>query len=113
MILVQITGTLRNLANIDKCYPQLATSAIGKLCDIFFNPEFSQGKELSLNIARLLSKVSLDVRCSQKIVKSGNIRGYLDKMVQFKESSAILIRLAYILGNLTTNFEEARQMLCQ
>ena len=29
-------------------------------------------------------------------------------MVQHKESSAILIRLAYILGNLTTNFEEAR-----
>ena len=33
-------------------------------------------------------------------------------MVQHKESSAILIRLAYILGNLTTNFEEARQKLC-
>jgi len=34
-------------------------------------------------------------------------------MVQHKESSAILIRLAYILGNLTTNFEEARQKLCE
>ena len=34
-------------------------------------------------------------------------------MVQHKESSAILIRLAYILGNLTTNFEEARHKLCQ
>ena len=29
-------------------------------------------------------------------------------MVQHRDSSAILIRLAYILGNLTTNFEEAR-----
>lgn len=29
-------------------------------------------------------------------------------MVRHKDSSAILIRLAYILGNLTTNFEEAR-----
>ena len=34
-------------------------------------------------------------------------------MVQHKDSSAILIRLAYILGNLTTNFEEARQKLCE
>ena len=34
-------------------------------------------------------------------------------MVTHKESSAILIRLAYILGNLTTNFEEARQKLCE
>ena len=32
-------------------------------------------------------------------------------MVQHRDSSAILIRLAYILGNLTTNFEEARVKL--
>ena len=34
-------------------------------------------------------------------------------MVQHKDSSAILIRLAYIIGNLTTNFEEARIKLCE
>ena len=108
MILVQVTGTLRNLANVDYCHPQLAQGTIGKLCDIFFDPQFSQGKELSLNIARLLSKVSLDYRCAERIVKSGHIKDYLHSMVQHKDSSAILIRLAYILGNLTTNFEEAR-----
>ena len=112
MILVQVTGTLRNLANVDYCHPQLAQGTIGKLCDIFFDPQFSQGKELSLNIARLLSKVSLDYRCAERIVKSGHIKDYLHSMVQHKDSSAILIRLAYILGNLTTNFEEARQKLC-
>jgi len=100
------------LANVEQCHSQLATSAIGKLCDIFFDPEFSQGKELSLNIARLLSKVSLDLRCAEKIVKSGHINDCLHSMVLHRESSAILIRLAYILGNLTTNFEEARQKLC-
>jgi len=57
--------------------------------------------------------VSLDYRCAEKIVKSEHIKGYLKSMVQHKESSAILIRLAYILGNLTTNFEEARQKLCE
>ena len=108
MILVQITGTLRNLANIDKCHPQLAKSAIAKLCDIFFDPQFSQGKELALNIARLLSKVSLDFACADTIVKSGHMWDYLAAMVQHKESSAILIRLAYILGNVTMNFESAR-----
>ena len=108
MILVQITGTLRNLANVDASHPQIAQSAIKQLCDIFFDPQFNQGKELSLNIARLLSKVSLDYKCAEKIVQSGHMRGYLDAMVQHRDSSAILIRLAYILGNLTTNFEEAR-----
>ena len=33
-------------------------------------------------------------------------------MIMHRDSSAILIRLAYILGNLTTNFEEARVKLC-
>ena len=81
MILVQITGTLRNLANIDQCHPQIAQSAISKLCDVFFDAQFNQGKELSLNIARLLSKVSLDYRCAEKIVQSGHIKGYLKAMV--------------------------------
>ena len=113
MILVQITGTLRNLANVEECHHQIAQSAIGKLCDIFFDPQFNQGKELSLNIARLLSKISIDFSCADKIVKSGHIKGYLNAMVQHRDSSAILIRLAYILGNLTTNFEEARVKLCR
>lgn len=39
------------------------------------------------------------------------MRGYLDAMVQHRDNSAILIRLAYILGNLTTNFENARVAL--
>jgi hypothetical protein len=33
-------------------------------------------------------------------------------MVVHRDSSAIFIRIAYILGNLTTNFEEARVKLC-
>ena len=51
--------------------------------------------------------------CAEKIVKTGHVKGYLDAMVQHRDSSAILIRLAYILGNLTTNFEEARVKLCR
>ena len=61
----------------------------------------------------MLSKVSQDLSCAEKIVKSGHVKGWLDAMVQHRDSSAILIRLAYILGNLTTNFEEARVKLCR
>ena len=57
--------------------------------------------------------MSLDYKCAEKIVQSGHIKGYLKAMVQHRESSAILIRLAYILGNLTTNFEEARVRLTE
>ena len=37
MILVQITGTLRNLANVDTAHLQLSKAAIGQMCDIFFD----------------------------------------------------------------------------
>jgi len=52
------------------------------------------------------------MHCAEKIVKSGHLGDFLKAMVTHKESSAILIRIAYILGNLTTNFEEARSFLC-
>ena len=67
---------------------------------------------MSLNIARLLSKVSLDYKCAQKIVQSGHVIDFLNSMILHRDSSAILIRITYILGNLTTNFEEARVKLC-
>ena len=47
------------------------------------------------------------------MVQSGHIQDFLLAMVTHKHSSAILIRLAYILGSLTTNFEEARKNLCK
>ena len=82
------------------------------MCDIFFDPTLNSGKELVLNISRLLSKVSLDMACAEQIVKSGHLTKIMTSMTgQHKDSSAILIRLAYILGNLTTNFEEARLAL--
>jgi hypothetical protein len=34
------------------------------MCDIFFDTSFNAGKELVLNIARLLAKVSLDMACA-------------------------------------------------
>ena len=71
-----------------------------------------KGKELMLNIARLLSRVSLDMTCAAMMVKSNRMGDFLNAMITHKQSSAILIRLAYILGSLTTNFEEARQQLC-
>ena len=46
------------------------------------------------------------------MVKSNHIKDFLHAMVVHKHSSAILIRLAYILGSLTTNFEDARKALC-
>ena len=45
-------------------------------------------------------------------MQSGRVIDFLNAMIMHRDSSAILIRLAYILGNLTTNFEDARVKLC-
>lgn len=104
-----MTGALRNLANVDSAQVEISRSIVKMLCDIFFDSQYNQGKELILNIARLLSKVSLDFSCSQKMVESGCLIKFTQTMhTVHRDNSAVLIRIAYILGNLTTNFEEAR-----
>jgi len=65
MILVQITGALRNLANVERSHFQISQHCVKQMCDIFFDNSFNTGKELMLNIARLLSKVSLDIACAE------------------------------------------------
>jgi hypothetical protein len=110
MILVQITGTLRNLANVDSSHLEISRTVVKRMCDIFFDNNLNSGKELILNISRLLSKVSLDLQCAEQIVKSGQMRKFaLAMSTTHRDHSAVQIRIAYILGNLTTNFDEARE----
>jgi hypothetical protein len=100
------------MANVDSAQVEISRSIVVKMCDIFFDPAFNQGKELILNISRLLSKVSLDMQCSEQIVNAGYLVKFSKAMTTtHKDHSAVLIRIAYILGNLTTNFEEARAQL--
>jgi hypothetical protein len=84
------------------------------MCEVFFDKNLNSGKELILNISRLLSKVSLDILCAEQIVLSGHMSNFLKAMNStHRDHSAVLIRLAYILGNLTTNFDLARSELNQ
>jgi len=84
------------------------------LCGIFSDKRFSGHKELILNVSRFLSKVSIDFNCAEQLVMNrDNLPVFLKIMVQYKESSAILIRVAFVLGNITTHYEEARKELCQ
>lgn len=65
MILVQISGTLRNLANVEESYGILLNcKVLPKLCDIYADERFKMHKELIMNISRLLSKVSIDFNCA-------------------------------------------------
>ena len=66
-----------------------------------------------MNISRLLSKVSLDFNCADQLVNHQKTGLFLTMMNKYKENSAVLIRIAFVLGNLTTHYQTARQELCK
>ena len=81
MILVQISGTLRNLANVEESYGLLLNCKIlPKLCEIYSDNRFNGHKELIMNISRLLSKVSIDFSCADQLVRTDHTITFLDSM---------------------------------
>lgn len=107
MILVQITGTLRNLLNLEESNLQIANfSIISKLINAL--SYFKGHKELTLNISRILSKLSIDYQFAAQMCKTTHLQTLVEILEQHKDNSAILIRIAFVLGNLTTHFEDVR-----
>lgn len=81
MILVQISGTLRNLANVEESYGLLLNcKVLPKLCEIYADPRFMHHKELVMNISRLLSKVSIDFNCADQLVQTKQTTTFLNAM---------------------------------
>mmetsp|Transcript_22082 Transcript_22082/g.21282 ORF Transcript_22082/g.21282 Transcript_22082/m.21282 type:complete len:146 (+) Transcript_22082:1415-1852(+) len=110
MILLQITGTIRNLSNDEEAYLGIVQSKIlPKVINLL--QKFKGHKELALNISRLMSKVSLDPSCAATMIDIPSLGLLLDAMEQYQDNSTILIRIAFAMGNLTTHFEEVRSDL--
>ena len=65
------------MANIEESHEQMSAEAVPILCEVFFDEQFMKGKELMLNIARLLSRVSLDMSCAAMMVKSNRMGDFL------------------------------------
>jgi hypothetical protein len=71
---------------------------------------FKGHKELMLNISRILSKLSSDYQCSLEILKSQEYLSLGDIMVDLSKNhgiaaDAFVVRVAFVLGNLTTHYE--------
>jgi ribonuclease D len=107
-MLVQITGALRNLANDDDSYQRVCKNKlIPKLLQVL--ESFKGSKELMLNISRILSKVSSDPECSKAIISTKKLDFLVALMSDFQSYTPFLVRIAFVLANLTTYSEEARE----
>lgn len=105
-LLIQVTATLRNLASNQ--YKQFLTTerltSLTKLMEAFPNHV-----ELLTNIARILSKLTLHSSAVEAMAKSdAHIRQIARTVSSNMDSSALTLRLSFVLGNLTERSDRLR-----
>lgn len=108
-LLVQVTACLRNIVNTENDFLAVSKSTILQLlCPLAKN--LINHHELTLNICRIFSKVSLQEDC-QKIMNDQCKNFYrimLSVLNQYQDSISVIIRICFILGNLTFDNENER-----
>lgn len=82
---------------------------IPKLIDVLDN--FKGHVELMVNVSRILSKVSMDNDCSYAIIKTKKLCFLVDLLYDYHKIRDFPVRISFVLANLTTYFEEAREQL--
>ncbi|KAJ3079201.1 Armadillo repeat-containing protein 2 [Quaeritorhiza haematococci] len=108
-VLIQVTATLRNLAtNQHQLAEFLRNGALKHLMAILDERNgLTDSAELMLNVSRIVSKLSLHNDC---LVELSSSKQYIDMFVQLiikyqyekDHPQPLLIRVCFILGNLTT-----------
>eukprot|EP00347_Sterkiella_histriomuscorum_P012834 403367048 len=108
--LVQICGALRNLSNDDSSYEQICSNGIiQKLVDIL--EKFQGHQELMINVSRIMSKVSMDNDCSFSLIQTNKIKLLIDLLFDYQNIRDFPVRMLFVLANITTYFEEAREQI--
>jgi len=108
--LVQITALLRNLAASSKRNQQLVE--LGILADLTrISAQYGADQELQTNIARVLAKLSLhDAPCEAFEADAVHLRQVLQNINTHADTPSIVLRLAFVLGNLTARSDRLREM---
>ena len=107
-LLIQITGTLRNLSGDKRHLKQFWTARVVQtLCHIVCTFPMTHS-ELMLNIVRILSKLSLHAAGRSRIAgeeSDDNGQQTLEALLtlcnKYKNHNAMLVRTFFVLGNLT------------
>lgn len=111
-LFVQITGCYRNLAmeqqHVEIFIQEGALVALSQMMS-----SFKDHKELILNIVRILSKISLNYEALDVMNLFGDefILTLSEIVCNNSDSNAILIRAAFVLGNLSTVYSDSRLSL--
>ncbi|KAG1674821.1 hypothetical protein FOA52_015208 [Chlamydomonas sp. UWO 241] len=110
-VVVQVTGVLRNLAVAPSHAPAFASGSLLRSLRVAARAFVSQ-PEAVLNVGRILSKLSLHEECQAAMEADPE---YADLLLSLLEAHtghrAIVLRVAFVLGNLTTHRESYRAQI--
>lgn len=108
-LLVQLTATLRNLADLSQSRPKfLATNALMELCVLL--EHYIHDKDICTNVSRILSKLSLYHDCCMALADCSNCYyTFLSVLNKHPNKQDLLVRIVFTLGNLTAKSDTARK----
>ncbi|XP_038582123.1 armadillo repeat-containing protein 2 isoform X1 [Micropterus salmoides] len=112
-ILVQLTATLRNLADHPDSRPLFITfSILSELCLVL--RLHSKDQDICTNISRIYSKLSSYSECRLALAQTPDCyQLFLELLSKHHQKQDLVVRLLFTLGNLTAKSDEARQQLFQ
>ncbi|XP_077145702.1 armadillo repeat-containing protein 2 [Ranitomeya variabilis] len=108
-LIVQLTATLRNLADLSQSRPKfLATNALAELCILL--EAYNDDKDICTNVSRILSKLSLYHDCCMALADCSNCYSiFLSILNRHPSKQDLLVRIVFTLGNLTAKSDTARK----
>ncbi|XP_070705740.1 armadillo repeat-containing protein 2 [Pempheris klunzingeri] len=112
-ILVQLTATLRNLADHPDSRPLfISFSILSELCLVLHHHR--KDPDICTNISRIYSKLSSYSECRLALAQTPNCyQLFLELLSKHRQKQDLVVRLLFTLGNLTAKSDEARQQLFQ
>uniref|UniRef100_A0A3P8WRS4 Armadillo repeat containing 2 n=1 Tax=Cynoglossus semilaevis TaxID=244447 RepID=A0A3P8WRS4_CYNSE len=110
-ILVQLTATLRNLAEHPDSRPQFVSFAVlSELCLVL--QRHRKDPDICTNISRIYSKLSSYSECRIALAQNPECYGlFLELLSKHHQKQDLVVRLLFTLVNLTAKVEEARLQL--
>ncbi|XP_069164537.1 armadillo repeat-containing protein 2 isoform X2 [Procambarus clarkii] len=109
--LVQLTGTLRHVSSCERTFPLLlVTGAVPQVCALL--DHFSHDQDVTANVVRILSIISTHEECcAAAAAHPATLPAAVAALRRHATSPAIVVRLAYALGNMMANSDDARWKL--
>ncbi|KAK7108771.1 armadillo repeat-containing protein 2-like isoform X1 [Littorina saxatilis] len=112
-ILVQLAAALRNLADTSSGRDRfIAYNVVEGLAQLM--ESYPGDSDLMLYISRIFSKVTLHTDCCNALAEMhGCYKSFVNLLKRHLKKDDLVVRLCFVLGNLTAKNEQARQRLYQ